>query len=68
MIDMDADILTLSDGDKVAVIGSEAEFISKLKLLLIEDDTDRLRVLLIDGDDDTDWLRLLVIEGDNDTD
>lgn len=66
MIDMDADILTLSDGDKVAVIGSEAEFTSKLKLLLIEDDTDRLRVLLIDGDND--WLRLLVIEGYNDTD
>jgi hypothetical protein len=57
-------MLTLSDGDKVAVIDNEEEFSSKLELLLIEDDADRLRVL--DGDNDTDWLRVLVIDGDND--
>ena len=45
-------MLTLSDGDNVAVIDSESEFTSKSEMLLIEDDADRLRVLLIDGDND----------------
>jgi hypothetical protein len=55
-------MLTLSDGDNVAVIDSEEEFTSKSETLLIEDDTDLLTVLLIDGDND--WLR--VLDGDND--